>query len=81
MLIDPKSKHSLKIIEMILYESILKDFNFISEKIIVDTFEVHKFTQKVFYFLLTLTEIHNGTGVWLDRELISKQGRKGAIGG
>ena len=65
---------------MILYESILKDFNFISEKIIVDTFEVHKVTQKVFYFLLTLTEIHNGTSVWLDRELISKQGRKGAIG-
>ena len=66
---------------MILYESILKDFNFISEKIIVDTFVVHKVTQKVFYFLFTLTEMQNGTGVWLDRELISKQGRKGAIGG
>ena len=65
---------------MTLYESILKDFNFISEKIIVDTFEVHKVRQKVFYFLLILTEIHNGTDVWLGRELISKQGRKGAVG-
>ena len=49
-------------------------------KIIEETSRVDKVTQKDFYFLLTLTEINNGTGVWFGRELISKQGRRDAIG-
>ncbi len=52
----------------------------LSGKIIEETYRVDKVTQKDFYFLLTLTEINNGTGVWFGRELISKQGRRGAIG-
>jgi PBP1b-binding outer membrane lipoprotein LpoB len=52
----------------------------LSGKIIEETSRVDKVTQKDFYFLLTLTEIDNGTGVWFGRELISKQGRRGAIG-
>ena len=52
----------------------------LSGKIIEETSRVDKVTQKDFYFLLTLTEINNGTGVWFGRELISKQGRRGAIG-
>jgi hypothetical protein len=41
---------------------------------------VEKVTQKDFYFLLTLTELDAGTGVWFGRELITKQGRRDAIG-
>ena len=52
----------------------------LSGKIIEETSRVDKVTQKDFYFLLTLTEINNGTGVWFGRELISKQGRRDAIG-
>ena len=52
----------------------------LSGKIIEETSRVDKVTQKDFYYLLTLTEINNGTGVWFGRELISKQGRRGAIG-
>ncbi len=52
----------------------------LSGKIIEETSRVDKVTQKDFYFLLTLTEINNGTGVWFGRELISKQGRRGSIG-
>ncbi len=52
----------------------------LSGKIIEETSRVDKVTQKDFYFLLTLTEINNGTGVWFGRELISKQGRRSAIG-
>jgi PBP1b-binding outer membrane lipoprotein LpoB len=52
----------------------------LSGKIIEETSRVDKVTQKDFYFLLTLTDINNGTGVWFGRELISKQGRRGAIG-
>ena len=52
----------------------------LSGKIIEETSRVDKVTQKDFYFLLTLTEIQSGTGVWFGRELITKQGRRGAIG-
>ena len=52
----------------------------LSGKIIEETSRVEKVTQKDFYFLLTLTEINSGTGVWFGRELITKQGRRGAIG-
>ena len=52
----------------------------LSGKIIEETSRVDKVTQKDFYFLLTLTEVNNGTGVWFGRELISKQGRRGSIG-
>ena len=43
-------------------------------------FGVDGVTQSDFYFLMTLTEINSGTGVWFGRELITKQGRRGAIG-
>ena len=52
----------------------------LSGKIIEETSRVDKVTQKDFYFMLTLTEIQSGTGVWFGRELITKQGRRGAIG-
>lgn len=52
----------------------------LSGKIIEETSRVEKVTQKDFYFLLTLTELNGGTGVWFGRELITKQGRRGAIG-
>ncbi len=52
----------------------------LSGKIIEETSRVEKVTQKDFYFLLTLTELDSGTGVWFGRELITKQGRRGAIG-
>ena len=52
----------------------------LSGKIIEETSRVEKITQKDFYFLLTLTELNSGTGVWFGRELITKQGRRGAIG-
>ena len=52
----------------------------LSGKIIEETSRVEKVTQKDFYFLLTLTEIDSGTGVWFGRELITKQGSRGAIG-
>ena len=52
----------------------------LSGKIIEETSRVDKVTQKDFYFLLTLTELDTGTGVWFGRELITKQGRRGAIG-
>lgn len=52
----------------------------LSGKIIEETSRVEKVTQKDFYFLLTLTDIHSGNGVWFGRELITKQGRRGAIG-
>jgi len=52
----------------------------LSGKIIEETSRVDKVTQKDFYFLLTLTEIQSGTGAWFGRELITKQGRRGAIG-
>ena len=52
----------------------------LSGKIIEETSRVDKVTQKDFYFLLTLTEIDSGTGVWFGRELITKQGSRGAIG-
>jgi PBP1b-binding outer membrane lipoprotein LpoB len=52
----------------------------LSGKIIEETSRVEKVTQKDFYFLLTLTELNSGTGVWFGRELITKQGRRGAIG-
>tara|TARA_S200000501_G_C20803066_1_gene734944 strand:- start:161 stop:772 length:612 start_codon:yes stop_codon:yes gene_type:complete len=52
----------------------------LSGKIIEETSRVDKVTQKDFYFLLTLTEINSGTGVWFGRELITKQGSRGAIG-
>ena len=52
----------------------------LSGKIIEETSRVEKVTQKDFYFLLTLTELNDGTGVWFGRELITKQGRRGAIG-
>ena len=52
----------------------------LSGKIVEETSRVEKVTQKDFYFLLTLTEIDSGTGVWFGRELITKQGRRGAIG-
>ena len=52
----------------------------LSGKIIEETSRVDKVTQKDFYFLLTLTEINSGTGIWFGRELITKQGSRGAIG-
>jgi hypothetical protein len=52
----------------------------LSGKIIEETSRVEKVTQKDFYFLLTLTELNEGTGVWFGRELITKQGSRGAIG-
>ena len=52
----------------------------LSGKIIEETSRVEKVTQKDFYFLLTLTELNGGTGVWFGRELITKQGSRGAIG-
>ena len=52
----------------------------LSGKIIEETSRVEKVTQKDFYFLLTLTELDTGTGVWFGRELITKQGRRDAIG-
>ncbi len=52
----------------------------LSGKIVEETSRVDKITQKDFYFLLTLTEINSGTGVWFGRELITKQGSRGAIG-
>ncbi len=52
----------------------------LSGKIVEETSRVDKVTQKDFYFLLTLTEINSGTGVWFGRELITKQGSRGAIG-
>ena len=57
-----------------------RPFFSLSGKIIEETSRVDKVTQKDFYFLMTLTEIDNGTGVWFGRELISKQGRRGSIG-
>lgn len=57
-----------------------RPFFSLSGKIIEETSRVDKVTQKDFYFLLTLTEIESGTGVWFGRELITKQGRRGAIG-
>ena len=52
----------------------------LSGKIIEETSRVEKVTQKDFYFLLTLTDLDKGTGVWFGRELVTKQGRRGAIG-
>lgn len=52
----------------------------LSGKIIEETSRVDRVTQKDFYFLLTLTELNSGTGVWFGRELITKQGSRGAIG-
>ena len=52
----------------------------VSGKIIEETSRVDRVTQKDFYFLLTLTELNSGTGVWFGRELITKQGSRGAIG-
>tara|TARA_A100001037_G_C14883389_1_gene515011 strand:+ start:121 stop:741 length:621 start_codon:yes stop_codon:yes gene_type:complete len=52
----------------------------LSGKIIEETSRVDKVTQKDFYFLLTLTELDTGTGVWFGRELITKQGRRGGVG-
>ncbi len=52
----------------------------LSGKIVEETSRVDKITQSDFYFLMTLTEINSGTGVWFGRELITKQGRRGAIG-
>ena len=52
----------------------------LSGKIIEETSRVDAVTQKDFYFLLTLTELNGGTGVWFGRELITKQGSRGAIG-
>ena len=52
----------------------------LSGKIIEETSRVEKVTQKDFYFLMTLTEVASGTGVWFGRELISKQGRRDSIG-
>ena len=52
----------------------------LSGKIIEETSRVDKVTQKDFYFLMTLTEIESGAGVWFGRELISKQGRRDSIG-
>lgn len=57
-----------------------RPFFSLSGKIIEETSRVDKVTQKDFYFLMTLTEIDTGTGVWFGRELISKQGRRGSIG-
>mgnify|MGYP001462139308 CR=1 FL=1 len=57
-----------------------RPFFSLSGKIIEKTSRVDKVTQKDFYFLMTLTEIDTGTGVWFGRELISKQGRRGSIG-
>ena len=57
-----------------------RPFFSLSGKIIEETSRVEKITQKDFYFLLTLTELNGGTGVWFGRELITKQGRRGAIG-
>ena len=57
-----------------------RPFYSLSGKIIEETSRVDKVTQKDFYFLMTLTEIDTGTGVWFGRELISKQGRRGSIG-
>ena len=57
-----------------------RPFFSLSGKIIEETSRVDKVTQKDFYFLMTLTEIDSGTGVWFGRELISKQGRRGSIG-
>ena len=57
-----------------------RPFFTLSGKIIEVTSRVDKVTQKDFYFLMTLTEIDTGTGVWFGRELISKQGRRGSIG-
>jgi PBP1b-binding outer membrane lipoprotein LpoB len=57
-----------------------RPFFSLSGKIIEETSRVDKVTQKDFYFLLTLTEINSGTGVWFGRELITKQGSRGAIG-
>ncbi|MEC8355723.1 MAG: hypothetical protein VXZ37_03815 [Verrucomicrobiota bacterium] len=58
----------------------LRPYFSLSGKIIEETSRVDKVTQKDFYFLLTLTEINSGTGVWFGRELITKQGSRGAIG-
>ena len=58
----------------------LRPYFSLSGKIIEETSRVDKVTQKDFYFLLTLTEIDSGTGVWFGRELITKQGSRGAIG-
>lgn len=52
----------------------------LSGKIVEETSRVDEVTQSDFYFLMTLTEINSGTGVWFGRELITKQGRRGAIG-
>ena len=52
----------------------------LSGKIIEETSRVEKVTQKDFYFLLTLTELNGGTGVWFGRDFITKQGRRGEIG-
>ena len=57
-----------------------RPFFSLSGKIIEETSRVDKVTQKDFYFLMTLTEIDTGTGVWFGRELISKQGRRGSVG-
>ena len=51
----------------------------LSGKIIEEISRVEKVTQKDFYFLLTLTELNGGTGAWFGRELITKQGSRGAI--
>jgi len=58
----------------------LRPYFSLSGKIIEETSRVEKVTQKDFYFLLTLTELNGGTGVWFGRELITKQGSRGAIG-
>ena len=49
-------------------------------KIIEETSRVDAVTQNEFYFLLTLTELNGAKCVWFGRELITKQGRRGAIG-
>lgn len=60
--------------------STLRPYFSLSGKIIEETSRVDKVTQKDFYFLFTLTELNGGTGVWFGRELITKQGSRGAIG-
>tara|TARA_Y100000588_G_C13995110_1_gene813221 strand:- start:93 stop:638 length:546 start_codon:yes stop_codon:yes gene_type:complete len=57
-----------------------KPYYSLSGKILEETSRVDKVTQKDFYFHLTLTELHTGTGVWFGKELIAKQGKEGSVG-
>ena len=51
-----------------------QDLIFLCQARLLRKHRVEKVTQKDFYFLLTLTELNGGTGVWFGRELITKQG-------